>query len=273
MSSLDFPAILVLVTVFSGVVTLADFVYTRWQKSKGVTVAKTKPALIDYARSFFPVLLFVLIIRSFVAQPYTVPTGSLEPTVMPGDFIFVTQYNYGLRLPVWRNQIVKTGKPKIGQIALFQWPVNHHVTFVKRVLGTPGDRISYVNKVFTINGKKATQKFLGYSTDSDSPGGPSWRVKVMEENLNGVKHKIYVCPDDSANCPNPAVHNFYNLVVPKGEYFMIGDNRDNSDDSRDWGFVPFKDFIGRARYVWLSWNKGAKSIFKKIRWDRFGEKL
>ena len=207
-----------------------------------------------------------------MVQPYRVPTGSLEPTVIPGDLILVNQFAYGLRMPVWMKTLVSIGEPKKGQIALFYWPVNPRITFVKRVIGVPGDHISYINKVLTINGKKATQKFIGYSTDTN--GGPTWRVAIYEENLNGVKHKIYVCPKGSVNCPSDSrPHNFYNLVVPKGEYFMMGDNRDNSDDSRDWGFVPERNLIGKALFVWMSWDSSAKNWTKKIRWSRIGTKL
>lgn len=273
--SIDFPIILLLLTIFSGVVALVDSIYCSWKKWKGQgeQISERKPILIEYARAFFPVLLIVFLIRSFLIQPYRVPTGSLEPTIMPGDFILVNQYDYGLHFPVWNKKILSVGEPKTGQIALFFWPVNKKVTFVKRVIGVPGDRISYIDKVLYINGKKAKQKFIGYATEKNGPGQPSWKVAVYQENLNGVKHNIYVCPKSSTNCPNPGAHNFYNLVVPKGKYFMMGDNRDNSDDSRDWGFVPEQNFIGKALYIWMSWDPMQANIFKKIRWDRIGIKL
>jgi signal peptidase I len=262
--SFDFPLILLSLTLFSGVIALVDSI---WRRFSGVKYTKgcQKHWIIDYARSFFPVFLIVLLIRSFVVQPYRVPTGSLEPTIMPGDFILVNQYEYGLKLPVWGTKIVKLSEPKRGQIALFHFPVNHRITFVKRVVGVPGDRISYIDKVFYINGKKQSQKFVGWATDRVGAGAP-FRVKVYQENLGGVKHKIYIEPNRPAT-------NFYNLKVPKGEYFMVGDNRDNSDDSRYWGFVKQKDFIGKALFVWLSWDSYAKSWLHKIRWDRIGTGL
>lgn len=277
----DFPTILVLITVFTGVVSLVDIIYSalinkkveRQSNSGKNKTTKKKPVIIEYSRAFFPVLLIVLLIRSFIAQPYQVPTASLEPTIVPGDFILVTQYNYGLRLPAWNKKIINIGEPKTGEIALFYWPVNPAVTFVKRVIGVPGDRVSYINKVLYINGKEAKQKLIGYTTDSNGPGGPSWKVAIYEENLNGVKHKIYVCTKDAINCPNREAHNFYNLVIPKGKYFMMGDNRDNSDDCRDWGFVPEKSFIGKALYVWMNWDRSQTNWLKKIRWDRIGTKL
>lgn len=276
MISFDFPTILVLVTIFTGIVSLVDVIYCAYRERNGYPKEsnENKPVVIDYCRSFFPVLLIVLLFRSFVAQPYRVPTGSLEPTVMPGDFILVTQYDYGLRLPVWLTKIVPISEPKTGQIGLFYWPVNHQLTFVKRVIGLPGDKISYINKVLYVNGKEAQQTHVGTATDASDPNGPRWDVEVREENLNGIKHKIYVCPADSTTCPG-AQHNqdFYNLVVPKGKYFMMGDNRDNSDDSRDWGFVSEYELIGRAHFVWMNWDPFANSLTQKIRWDRIGHKL
>ena len=147
--SFDFPAILMILAVFTGVVTLADIIYCAFKKRQGKSheVAEKKPIVIDYARAFFPVFIIVLLIRSFIAQPYRVPTGSLEPTIIPGDLILVSQFAYGLRLPVWHTKLLATNEPKTGQITLFRWPVNPKVTFVKRVIGVPGDKISYINKV------------------------------------------------------------------------------------------------------------------------------
>lgn len=253
----DFLLVLLVLTVFTGVAALVDMLL-------GKKRAKF-PVIIEYCRALFPVLLIVFLIRAFIAQPFRVPTGSLLPTVVPGDFILVNQYDYGFKMPVWDKTLVKVGKPKRGQIALFYYPVNHAATFVKRVIGVPGDRISYINKVFYINGKEAKQKYIGMATDGDTMGN-TWAVKIYQENLNGLKHNIYIRP-------NVPAHNFYNLVVPKGKYLMIGDNRDNSDDGRDWGFVPVQSFIGRAMVVLLNWDSKASKLTKKIRWHRIGTKL
>jgi len=256
----DFPLILLVLTVFTGVITVVDLVFAVFTKRS----LKSTSVTVEYARSFFPVLLLVLLIRSFAFQPYRVPTGSLEPTIMPGDFILVNQYDYGLRLPVWHTKFYKTGEPKVGQIGLFRFPVNPKVTFVKRVIGVPGDHISYINKVLYINGKKQPQVFIKEASDEEGPF--NIKVKLYEETLNGVKHDILVNPE------RPTL-DFYNIVVPKGEYFMMGDNRDDSEDSRYWGFVPENDFIGKALFVWFSWNSHTDSITKKIRWDRIGTSL
>lgn len=261
----DFPLILTALMVFTGVVSLVDIIYLAIRRRVCPNCPRRKePLAIEYARAFFPVFLIVLLLRSFVAQPYRVPTGSLSPTVLPGDLIFVTQYNYGVKWPVWNATLKKTGSPQRGQIGLFYYPVNHDLTFVKRVVGMPGDTISYINKTFYINGKEQTQTYLGSAIDSNGYGA-GWPVKVYRENLDGVEHKIYINPKRPGQ-------DFYNLKIPQGQYLMIGDNRDNSDDSRSWGVVPESAFIGRARLIWMSWDS-QQSLFNKIRWGRIGQGL
>lgn len=255
--SIDFPFILLNLTAIAGVISLVDIIF--WASKRKKQKINKPPIVIEYARSFFLVLLAVFLIRSFVAQPYKVPSGSLEPTILPGDFILVSQFSYGLRLPIWNKKLVAYKEPKTGDITVFHWPVNPAIDFIKRVIGVPGDHISYINKVLYVNGKKATQKFIGFADNNDK-NGPSCRMKIIEENLNGVKHKIYICPNQKGE-------NFYNLVVPQGQYFMMGDNRDESEDSRFWGFVPDKDIVGKALLVWLSWDSDNHTL----RWHRIGQ--
>lgn len=264
--SIDFPLILFSVIVFSGVVVLFDFIFCLVKHEKFLE-KKKRSMIIEYSRAFFPVLLLVFCVRSFVLQPYRVPTGSLEPTVMPGDFILVNQFDYGLRLPIWDKKLVSIGEPKRGQIVLLYYPVDHAFTFVKRVIGLPGDHISYVNKVLYINGKKQPQKYITTVTRLND-FGQLMTYQKYQENLDGVKHDIFVIKD--ANHP---ADNFYNLVVPKNEYFVMGDNRDESDDARSWGFVPEHDLIGRALYIWMSWDPNATHWYDSIRWRRMGNKL
>lgn len=255
----EFLNILFLCAVFAGMIILVDVI---WRHYKRQHVRRGKqPIIIDYARSFFPVLLFVVIIRSFLFQPYRVPTGSLEPTVIPGDFIFVSQYNYGLNIPLWNKTIVPMDKPQRGQIALFRWPVNPTITFVKRVIGVPGDHISYIDKTLYINGQEMTKTFFKNTIELGSRSGKE-KAQEYEENLAGIKHHILINP-------NRPSQNFYNLVIPKGQYFMMGDNRDDSDDSRMWGFVPMDHFIGKALWVWMNWD----SRKYQIHWNRIGTRL
>ena len=256
-----FPLILLLITATTGVVWLLDKFIKPVHE---ITI-------FDFMKSLFPVLLIVFLIRAFLFSPYVVPSGSLEPTVVPGDFLLVSKFSYGLRLPVWHTTIMQFENPKRGDIVVFHWPVNPNVYLIKRVIGLPGDRISYINRVLTINGKKMPQTFIADSLYGDA-NDTKWSVMKMQENLGGTKHFIYLCKSDDMTCPGHTSLNFHNLVVPKGEYFMMGDNRDDSDDSRYWGFVPETDLVGKADFIWLSWNSKADWLHK-IRWHRIGKRV
>lgn len=262
--SFDFPLILLSVIVFFGVVAGCDLIFCLANREKCFE-NKKRPLVIEYARAFFPVLLLVFCIRSFVAQPYRVPTSSLAPTVLPGDFIFVNQYHYGVRFPVWNKKLISVGEPTHGQIALFPYPVDPAMTFIKRVIGLPGDHISYINKTLYINGIKQPKKFIKEVTRLDD-SGQLQTYQEYQENFFGVKHDIFLI----ANAPD---NNFYNIIVPNNAYFMMGDNRDESDDSRYWGFVSEQDLIGHAIFVWMSWNSNTARIYNSIRWHRIGNKL
>lgn len=251
---IDFPFILTMLVVVTGLIALADAIF--FAKKRGAFAEASY--VIEISKSFFPALLLVWVIRSFIIQPYRVPTGSLEPTVLPGDFIAVKQYAYGLRVPVINQKIAKVGEPKTGDIALFHWPVDTSKLFVKRVIGVPGDHVVYKNKVLTINGKEMKQQYIGKGIDIEQEGLNSPADQKIED-LNGIRHQIFVKPE--VNDPVDI-----DIVVPKGHYFMMGDNRDDSDDSRSWGFVPEKFLVGKAFGVWLSWDAQEH----KIRWDRIG---
>lgn len=254
----NFLAILFIATAFSGIIYFLDLVW--WQPKRKAD--EKMPKVIEYSRSFFPVLLLVFVIRAFVFQPFVVPTGSLEPTVMPKAFIGVNEFAYGLRWPLNNQKILAIGLPKHGDIVLFHDVTTPNKDLVKRVIGLPGDRISYINKVLYVNDQKCEQTPVGYTTDSNSDTGPVWTVQILHENFLGVKHDIYVRPDFPAQ-------NFYNLVVPAGHYFMMGDNRDDSDDSRYWGFVPEENIIGKGWFVILSWN----TKIGAVRWGQVFKKL
>lgn len=250
----DFAFYFTIAVIVTGLITLADKIFFRKRRK-----AEQKPNwIIEYSRSFFPVLLVVWVVRSFIVQPYRVPTGSLEPTILPGDFIAVNQFAYGLRFPIGNFTLVPIGQPKRGDIVLFRYPVNPSLIFVKRVIGLPGDHIEYLNKVLYINGKRIPQTYVGKGSDLDAT---EYKLPVMikEENLMGVKHKIFLWFSGGDT-------NAYDFYVPKGMYFMMGDNRDNSDDSRDWGFVSEHQLIGKAFMVWMSWD----SHDHRIRWHRIG---
>lgn len=254
----NFPISLTLLVLFCGAIALVDQLFFKSKRTKDLS----KPGVIvENARSFFPVLLLVWVIRSFIIQPYRVPTGSLEPTVMAGDFIIVNQFDYGLRFPIGNLKFLKIGEPKTGDIALFYAPPNPSIVFVKRVIGVPGDHIVYKNKVLYINGQEAKQAPAGTSQDVE-PGSDPTLVERYTENLAGIKHDIFVVPVGGEDQD-------FDLIVPAGEYFMMGDNRDHSDDSRYWGFVPERNLIGKAFGVWMSWDPNNH----RVRWHRIGKAL
>lgn len=257
----NFALTLTLLVLCTGVIALIDILFFhRRRERKG----KAQPIIVEYSRSFFLVLFFVWIIRSFVVQPYRVPTGSLEPTVLPGDFLAVNQFSYGLRFPVINYPFVKIGQPKRGEIALFYYPVDPSLIYVKRVIGVPGDHVVYKDKVLYINGKEMTQQFIGTGEDVEPAigGMPEQHNPVIEksEDLDGLVHDIYLAPEGG-------MLGNIDVVVPPGMYFMMGDNRDNSGDSRVWGYVPDRYLIGKAFVIWMSWDP----INHRIRWNRIGK--
>ncbi len=256
--SLNFEFFLTSAVIISGVIALMDvLIFAPIRRRK----KRTHPSmLIEYARSFFPVLLLVLVIRSFLAEPFRIPSGSEKPDLLIGDFIVANKFIYGIRLPVIHKKIIPIREPKRGDIAVFLWPKDTSTYFIKRVIGLPGDVITYKNKVLTINGQRAPQQLLGEKIDSDGMN-EKWTVLLKRENLLGVQHDIYVRPDQFATD--------FSVVVPKGNYFVMGDNRDNSLDSRYWGFVPEKDLIGKAMWVFFSWDND----HRRIRWNRLGLRI
>lgn len=254
----DFPFFLTATVLITGIIILIDKLFFA---AKRKASNKTNPWYVEYSISFFPVLLIVLIIRSFIVQPYRVPTGSLEPTILPGDFIIVNQFAYGLRLPVINKKIWSVGEPKLGDIALFRWPNDPSILFIKRVIGTPGDHISYHNKILSINGKKIRQEDHGLALDEEG-FFPTLVYRKTEYLTPKLQHEIFLRKDINNN-------ESFDIVVPPNQYFMMGDNRDASDDSRDWGFVPEENLVGKAFGTWMSWD--TKKY--KVKWERIGKAI
>lgn len=264
----NFELILFYAVLVCGVIALFDQLFLA-KKRRQAFAKKTKhmkhppemklPIIIDYARSFFPILLIVFLLRSFFYEPFRIPSGSLEPTLLTGDFILVNKFDYGIRLPVIHKKIIAFHEPQRGDIIVFRWPPNPSIDFIKRVIGIPGDRISYIDKTLYINGNKIPQQFLRNSTDQ-SDSGETWDVVEKQEDLLGVKHSIY--QNDSRSNDD-----IKDIIVPNNMYFVMGDNRDDSADSRYWGFVPEKNIVGKADMVWMSWD----SPDHKIRWNRIGK--
>jgi signal peptidase I len=250
----DFAFWLVLCTVITGVITLVDKYYFAPQRAP----SEEMPLWADYGRSFFPIFLVVVLLRSFLVEPFRIPTPSLEPTLLVGDFILVNKYTYGLRLPVINKKVFAVNRPKRGDIVVFRFPPDPTTTYIKRVVGLPGDKIEYKSKQLTINGKAIPQEHVDYTTEYRPGLGQYRKVAKRIETLNGIKHPIYVDPEVSGVD--------FEKVVPEGHYFVMGDNRDDSADSRVWGFLPDENLLGRAFAVWLSWD----SDNTRVRWQRFG---
>ena len=244
-----FELILTLLVIISGLIYFADAVYLA--KKRAASDISKMPKIIEYARSFFWVLFVVLMIRSFLFEGFRIPSGSLKPTLLVGDFIAVNKFTYGLRLPVLHTKIVEMNEPKIGDIVVFRSVNDATLDLVKRIVAVPGDRISYINKVLYINGKEMPQKFVQNARDQNEGSEGSWPVMEEKETLNGIDHDIFVRPDMNIS------GDFENIVVPKDSFFGMGDNRDNSSDSRFWGFIPEQNIIGRAQYIVLSWDSQA----------------
>lgn len=217
-----------------------------------------QPKWIEYTGGFFPVILFVFLLRSFVVEPFRIPSGSMLPTLHAGDFILVNKYEYGLRFPVFNFGITEGSDPKRGDIVVFKYPLDKNIDFIKRVIGVPGDEIRYINKQLYVNGKRIEATPDGNFFDKETYTD----LKQFNENLEGVVHKIVendkvpsmARPVQGHNGLNQCIYNMGDVVcrVPDGHYFMMGDNRDNSADSRFWGFVPKEDIVGRAFYIWLN---------------------
>jgi len=254
----NFELILFYATLIAGVIVLMDTLFFKRKRSETAKL----PMVIDYARSFFPVLLIVLLLRSFLYEPFRIPSGSLKPTLLVGDFLLVNKFDYGVRLPVLHTKIYKIGEPQRGDIMVFRWPPNPSIDFIKRVIGLPGDHIDYINKTLYINGKKIPQEFQQNTTDIDENGN-TFNMIEAKENLLGIKHSIY-------KIVNKSSMDFHNIIVPNNMYFMMGDNRDDSADSRFFGFVPEENIVGKAVVVWMSWDSMG-NLLHKIRWHRLGD--
>lgn len=206
-----------------------------------------EPVVIEYAKSFFPVLLIVLILRSFLVEPFQIPTGSMIPTLEVGDFILVNKYAYGLRLPVIGTKIVDVDEPDRGEVMVFI-PPHENKYYIKRVIGLPGDTVRYEDKNLYINGELIDKEYVeDISVDTGIGPLPG---KLYNETINGVEHLTQHI--DAAGRRRART----TWVVPNGHYFMMGDNRDNSSDSREWGPVPEKDIVGKAVAVWMHKEPG-----------------
>lgn len=285
----NFETILTLLTVLTGLVWLADVSWLARRRRHVVaadvsatagqpeTAKPRAPVWIEYCRSFFPVLLIVLLLRSFLVEPFHIPSSSMVPTLLVGDFILVNKFDYGLRLPVSHTKFIPIGEPQRGDVMVFHFPTQSATAhcagdepclmeirqsagtdFIKRVIGLPGDHIVYQGETLYVNGVKVPDKSLGLYNGPDLMG-----AVLHEETLGKVVHDTLILPGQP--------HRQGEWTVPPDEYFVMGDNRDNSWDSRYWGFVPEKDLVGKAFFVWMNWDAVMHPIQDAALWHRFGK--
>ena len=252
----DFPLILVLASLITGLIWLLDALLWAPKRRKDVK----EPTLVEYAKAFFPVIFVVLVLRSFVAEPFRIPSGSMMPTLLVGDFILVNKFAYGLRLPVLNNKIVELGEPQRGDVVVFRYPEDPSIDYIKRVVGVPGDRVAYRDKILYINGVAMPQSDIGSYIGVGS-GVSSSGAALREEALDGRIHRILVRPG-AAGVEGE-------IDIPPGHYFMMGDNRDNSKDSRYFGPVHEGNLVGKAFLIWMNWD----GVAGGVDWERLGQTI
>lgn len=253
---MNFELILVIVTAVTGMIYFVDVMVWKPKRTRSAITEK-EPIIVEYSRSLFPVFLIVLVLRSFIMEPFKIPSGSMYPTLQIGDFIVVNKFAYGVKLPVTQKKIFPVGLPKRGDVVVFKFPSDPNVDYIKRVIGIPGDEISYIGKTLFVNGKVYTQRLLGAYEGTNSGAVMSGAAWIEETNIDNVSYEILLDKYKAGLDMNT-------VIVPEGHYFVVGDNRDHSNDSRFWGFVPEKNMKGRAFGIWMSWDNG-------IQLDRIGE--
>jgi len=288
---LDFSLLLLIVVALAGGIWMLDRLLLAPRRRRAAAAGQSipEPLTVDYARSFFPVALIVLLVRAFIFEPFRIPSDSMMPTLLDGDFIIVNKYDYGLRLPVLDRKIVPVGEPQRGDVVVFRFPPDPSVNYIKRLVGLPGDHVQVYNDQLIINDNpvplhldrrlddgcyhnmRLSTEVLGRHThqtmscltptEIDAPAGPTCDRRSMDRN--------YICvePDSSGQSDHG---DSQVLIVPPGQYLMIGDNRDNSYDGRYWGFVPEANLVGKATYIWFNFDF-ARTHW--INWSRIGRRI
>jgi len=254
---LNFALFLLILLVVTGGVWAME---TLWLRRSRAPHAK-QPWWVEYSVSFFPVILIVFLLRSFLIEPFKIPSSSMVPTLLVGDFILVNKYTYGIRLPVANVKVVELGSPERGDVMVFRFPEDPSLDYIKRVVAIPGDRLEYRNKRLSINGTPVPTRQVD---DYLSKERMQFSRRYVET-VNGVEHEILLDEDSPPSMMPGRAFPFagncnYNTnglacTVPPGHYFVMGDNRDNSSDSRVWGFVPDANIVGKAFFIWLNLNE------------------
>lgn len=262
---MNFALILFILLLLTGAFALADVAFFAKRRGKD----QKEPWWIEYPKSFFPVILIVFLLRSFLVEPFKIPSGSMIPTLVIGDFILVNKFAYGVRIPLLNRKVFNIGNPRRGDVMVFRYPEDPSLDYIKRVVGLPGDRIVYAGKRLTVNGVEQPRKSM---PDYLHRERIHYSKQYMEK-LGETEHALLL--EDDAPAAVPFTRPFpyrencnYNsegvtCTVPAGHYFMMGDNRDNSADSRVWGFVPDQNIVGKAFFIWL--NLGELGRFGSFR--------
>jgi signal peptidase I len=259
----DFSFILVAATVLTGVVWGIDSWLFKPQRVAAVTASGgapdsvREPVVVEYARSFFPVILIVLLIRSFLFEPFRIPYDSMMPTLLDGDFIFVNKYAYGLRLPVINSKVVAINSPQRGDVIVFRLPSDPSTNYIKRLVGLPGDHIVVRDRQLFVNGERMPMRLDGVYQGHGHTG-----ARIGFEQLGAAEHEVLYLMDRYTRD--------YEQTVPEGHFFFMGDNRDNSRDSRfpEVGFVPERNLVGKAVRIWLNWDWPDAPL-----WSRIGDPI
>ena len=273
----DFATVLVIAAAVTGAIWLLDVLVlgpkrvgngqTPKQAHSAAGQMAKYPWYVDFSRSFFPVILIVLVLRSFVIEPFRIPSGSMEPTLYDGDFILVNKFTYGLRLPVTNTLFFPLGEPQRGDVIVFRFPADPSIAYIKRVVGLPGDELEYRNKQLYINGEIAAQQAL-----PPLPERPGYAQR--QEQLGEINHTIQIAENRISGAYYPGLQPLrhpgdWRFTVLEGSYFAMGDNRDNSSDSRVWGIVPEENLIGKAFFIWMN----SDCIFFRGHCSRIGNSI
>ncbi len=251
---LDFSFYLFVAVVFTGIVWLVEIWLLKPRRSKvihnstqihqGVEISRkgNEPIIVEYSKSFFPVLLIVFLLRGFIVEPFRIPSGSMLPSLYIGDFILVNKFAYGVKVPIINFKLVELDSPERGDVVVFRYPRDPSLDYIKRVIGLPGDHIAYYNKVLYVNGKPVDREFVGQYKGP----GQTFANEYIEKLKEG-EHSMLLLPARPNNLQGE-------YIVPEASYFVMGDNRDNSNDSRVWGPVPESNLVGKAFMIWMHYS-------------------